>query len=75
MRKKSTMGFQIGGPVNVINKDPKDGKSGKLSITSSDGSRVELMEKVIESTGKRLSIQESRRRMLKQLDLSFKRLA
>lgn len=75
MHKKNNMGFQTGSPVKVNTKVIRDAKSGKFVTTSSTVSRVERMEKVIESTGKRLSVQESRKRMLKQLDLSFKRLA
>lgn len=75
MHKKNNMGFQAGSPVKVKTKVLRDAKSGKFVATSSTVSRVERMEKVIESTGKRLSVQESRKRMLKQLDLSFKRLA
>ncbi|MGO4853355.1 hypothetical protein ACEN2S_11070 [Phaeovulum sp. W22_SRMD_FR3] len=69
------MGFQTGSQVKVNTKVLRDAKSGKFVTTSSTVSRVERMEQVIESTGKRLSVQESRKRMLKQLDLSFKRLA
>jgi hypothetical protein len=75
MHKKNNMGFQTGSPVNVNTKVLRDAKSGKFVTTSSTVSREERMEKVIESTGKCLSVQESRKRMLKQLDLSFKRLA
>ncbi|WP_441866162.1 hypothetical protein [Phaeovulum sp. W22_SRMD_FR3] len=75
MHKKNNMGFQTGSQVKVNTKVLRDAKSGKFVTTSSTVSRVERMEQVIESTGKRLSVQESRKRMLKQLDLSFKRLA
>lgn len=75
MHKKNNMGFQTGSPVKVNSKVVRDAKSGKIVTTSSAVSHMERMEKVIESAGKRLSVQESRKRMLKQLDLSFKRLA